>query len=207
MDAKKITEVLLKSAKLYSQNLVNKKIMIIFEKDKNLSYIEVIFKSSNFKHLTGIESQTKPNSFYRKCIAETVAKSDIGLKRDGTTEMKLSVLVSVLEYSMNFLNFARDVSDYDGYALNFRADMVVGNNIVTFGLVRNNNHFSPNSLLKQDIRKVTSSPKYKIKAILSKNLGDDLYTVEHLTQKRVKISALHINSSSEIGIKIGKNLL
>lgn len=52
------------AAKLYKANLVGKKYLYFFDN----RYIEVIYKTDSFKHLTGVESSLSANAFYKLAI-------------------------------------------------------------------------------------------------------------------------------------------
>lgn len=60
-DKQEILLEIIKSAKLYKQNLVGKTFLYVFDNN----YIEVIFKSRDFKHLTGVDSHLPAQDFYR----------------------------------------------------------------------------------------------------------------------------------------------
>ena len=68
----------LNCAKQYQQNLLHKKLLIIFRErqDNSIRFIEIIFHERNYQHLTGLELtntegkilQHQSKNFYRKCI-------------------------------------------------------------------------------------------------------------------------------------------
>ena len=60
IDRATITKEICAAAKLYKQKLVGKRFLYVFEGQ----YIEVIYKASNFKHLTGVESSLAARQFY-----------------------------------------------------------------------------------------------------------------------------------------------
>ncbi len=203
MNKEKCLDILTKSAKLYQENLVSKEIMLIYERDRKLEYIEVQFRIANFKHLTGIESNLNAKNFYKKCKSNKLKIEEFELKKDGTTKLKLQVL----EQAMSFPNLIKTIAYYDGYALHFSANMVAGNNLISYGLINNGSIYSPNSLLKKDVSTVTTKTKYRIKSIVSKKIGDAYYDTEHLAKKRIKCCELGLEEGCEIKTKISKSIL
>lgn len=61
------------AAKLYKANLVGKKYLYFFDN----RYIEVIYKTENFKHLTGVESVLSAKAFYKLAIKGELAGNQI----------------------------------------------------------------------------------------------------------------------------------
>ncbi len=61
------------AALLYKQHLVGKRFMYVFDG----RYIEVIFKSENFRHLTGVDTNLSPNQFYKYSVTGKLAESQI----------------------------------------------------------------------------------------------------------------------------------
>lgn len=77
----------LNCAKQYQQNLLHKKLLIIFRErqDNSIRFIEVIFHERNYQHLTGLELtntegkilQHQSKNFYRKCIENKLGLNDV----------------------------------------------------------------------------------------------------------------------------------
>ena len=77
----------LNCAKQYQQNLLHKKLLIIFRErqDNSIRFIEVIFHERNYQHLTGLELintegkilQHQSMNFYRKCIENKLGLNDV----------------------------------------------------------------------------------------------------------------------------------
>ena len=61
------------AALIYKNNMVGRTFMYVF----NGKYIEVTYKTDNFKHLTGIPSRLTPNEFYYQAIERTIEKEQI----------------------------------------------------------------------------------------------------------------------------------
>ncbi len=77
----------LNCAKQYQQNLLHKKLLIIFreKQDNSIRFIEVVFHERNYQHLTGLELintegkilQHQSMNFYRKCIENKLGLNDV----------------------------------------------------------------------------------------------------------------------------------
>ncbi|MCD7824547.1 MAG: PBECR4 domain-containing protein [Clostridiaceae bacterium] len=68
-----IAEKIKTAAILYKQNLVGKRFMYVFDE----RYIEVIFKTENFKHLTGVDTNLSAKQFYKYAVKGQLAASQI----------------------------------------------------------------------------------------------------------------------------------
>lgn len=73
MNQKEIVKKLKKSAKIYKENLQNTNLLIIYNKNKKIEYIEILFLARNFMHLTGVRSLDS-KTYY---IPNTLLKKDI----------------------------------------------------------------------------------------------------------------------------------
>ncbi len=63
-DRKQAAKQICIAAKQYKKKLVGKTFLYVFDG----RYIEVMFKTSNFKHLTGVESNLSAKSFYKLAV-------------------------------------------------------------------------------------------------------------------------------------------
>ena len=62
----------------YKTNLVGRTFLYVFD-DR---YIEVIFKSSSFKHLTGVDSHLSADMFYRAAFKNKLSISDVQFNKE-----------------------------------------------------------------------------------------------------------------------------
>ncbi len=193
MDKKKAISVITKAAKLYHEKLEDQKLLFIYgvpsvinkqiaqnaETIMGINYYEVVFHRSNFLHLTGViinkETTMSAINFYEKCIDGRLSEDDFMLSRDGTTDQKLDVIESM----MNIKKTASMIGDFTDRGPKLYSEKVAGNvcacmGFVTDGYTKLN---VPNTLLKKDIRDVSSKPLQKIFAIMSKEYTDEKYTV------------------------------
>ncbi len=72
-DRKQIVQAIEDAADLYRKNLVGKRFMYVFDN----RYIEVIYKSENFRHLTGVESPLSAKRFYSYAARRMLTVSQI----------------------------------------------------------------------------------------------------------------------------------
>ena len=72
-DRDEIAREICKAAKLYKEYLVGKKFAYVFD-DR---YIEVLYKKTNFKHLTGVECDMSADNFYRNAVKNRLQDSQI----------------------------------------------------------------------------------------------------------------------------------
>lgn len=72
-DRKAIVAAINQAAELYRRFLVGKSFMYVFD-DR---YIEVIYKTVNFKHLTGVDSHLPANQFFKLASKGKLAASQI----------------------------------------------------------------------------------------------------------------------------------
>ena len=72
-DKETIVKEICKAAKLYKEHLIGKKFMYVFDS----RYIEVVYKTSNFKHLTGIECNMSAKDFYKNALKDRLNASQI----------------------------------------------------------------------------------------------------------------------------------
>ena len=206
MDKKKIISTIIKSAKLYSSNLEDQKVLFVYgvpsaikkqiqEGEKNikgLSVYEVAFHRSNFLHLTGVKpNQDKVKSainFYTKCIDGRLEQDDFYLAKDGTTIQKLDVLESM----MNIKKTASMIGDFTDRGPKLYSEKVAGNTFACIGFVEDKytNLNVPNTLLKKDIRDVSSKPQQKIYAVLSKGYSESKYSIVEKCDKDIDLSMI-----------------
>lgn len=64
---KNLVKHLKRCAKYYKDNLLGNKYLVLFN---NGEYIQVLFKKSDFKHLTGVSSIYTADKFYERCIGK-----------------------------------------------------------------------------------------------------------------------------------------
>lgn len=178
----------LNCAKQYQQNLLNKKLLIIYREsqDHTIRYIEVVFYERNYQHLTGLELidrngnalSNQSLNFYRKCMENKLGLEEFRFKKDGTTHLKLAALPVL----MDITKITKITGDYNNVRPYLFVDKVMGGVNFCLGLSRENNIYIPSSALLEDIKKVTVALS-QVLAILEKPIRTDIYsTVKHVAK-------------------------
>jgi hypothetical protein len=72
-DRKNIVEAIKTAAALYNQHLVGKRFLYVFDG----RYIEVIYKKSNFRHLTGVDTPLSADAFFRAALKRQLQAAQI----------------------------------------------------------------------------------------------------------------------------------
>ena len=107
---KEALKILSRCAKIYDEQLRNKNLLfLLMDKQKTVHSLETVFLSRNFKHLTGLASPLGANRFFEKILARQLGLNEFDFKDDGTTELKLKILPTLMSknFSANMVgNFA-----------------------------------------------------------------------------------------------------
>ena len=203
MNKKKAISIITKAARLYHANLEDQKVLFVYGipaeirkqlEDRNdtitgFSFYETAFHRSNFLHLTGVkQNQTTVKSsihFYEKCLDGRLSETDFYLSSDGSTDQKLEVI----ENMMNIKKVAAMIGDFTDRGPKLFSEKIAGNTCACMGFLKDS--YSklnvPNTLLKKDIREVTSKPQQKIFAIMSKSYTAEKYTVVEKCDKSIRV--------------------
>ncbi|MCL2819478.1 MAG: PBECR4 domain-containing protein, partial [Oscillospiraceae bacterium] len=167
-------EILRIAAQAYKDNYINKNVLFVAIRDEVISLYEVSFFAKNFMHLTG---NTKPMSskyFFNLAKNGSLKKSDFTFANDGTTDMKLDVLLPL----MNILYNAQMIGDYNNLHEWVVTDKMVGTVTIAMGFKKDEeaNCNVPCTALKTDVRTVSLKPVLPIKTILRKDRSEKLYS-------------------------------
>ena len=186
LNKKEILSKLFICADKYKENLYGKSLLIVgCGKDKKFEFFNVTFRAGNFQHLTGVVTQNiSPKDFFERCIARRLSPRDIESRPDGTTDLKLSVLPALMSKNLSAKMFA----DYNRKGLKFYTERIVGTVTACMGFVKDPSSeiYVPNSVLKQDMRNISSNQK-RIFAIFRKALSEPRYTEIVYIAKKVTI--------------------
>ena len=184
-------------AKHYSEHLLDQKLIVIFRdrETNSISWIEIVFLSRNYQHLTGLELiddagliiEHQSENFFRKCKANLLSKKEIRFKEDGTTHLKLAALPSLTRLH----SITKITGDYNGHKPYLYVDKVVGGVNFCMGLIKENNYFVPASALLEDIKKVVLNPS-QVLAILSKPKEQLMYDKIRYITKGLNLLKLKI---------------
>ncbi|MBQ8956358.1 MAG: hypothetical protein IJ075_05260 [Lachnospiraceae bacterium] len=190
----------IRCAKEYKSKLANTRILIIYRDraSNEIKSLEILFRPSNFQHLTGLlmvddngqERSGTAMEFYRRCLSiPFITKDEIIFKVDGTTPLKLGALPSL----MDLTKITKICGNYNNTKKSLEADAIVGG--VNFSLAiskyENSSHeFFPRSALMEDIRSLVDNPS-QVLGILQKPVNDDgkymqiKYVAKGITLKKV----------------------
>ena len=156
-----VVRIIINCAKMYDKNLNEHNLLfIVTDKTGNLSTYEMIFLPNNFMHMCGVKFREGKKldafTFYNRCLNHRLSPDDFELAEDGTTEMKLRVLPSLLTTNLS----ANMLGDYIGNKPMLFTDKLAGGSRGCIGFVnRIKNFYVPNTVLNVDIRDVIKDKK------------------------------------------------
>ena len=161
MDNKKqdALTVLFNSATAYKRELAgNSLLFICMDKGKSTFPIEVDFHASSFLHRTGVKLQDKEMTaadFYDACVNRRLNPDAFDFANDGTTELKLRVLPTLICKNLS----ANMLGDYNSPRPKLYTEKIAGNVNACMGFVRDGKtkRFAPNTVLYTDIRQNTKN--------------------------------------------------
>ena len=172
--------------------------------NKQVRAIEVTYNSSHFLHLTGVKFKPgkgiSANSFYNMCLKRRLSPSSFEIASNGTTEMKLRCLEAIFAEHLK-TNMA---GQYNRCKPLLNTDILIGGANSCLGFVSNGiNHFMvPNTLLKDDIRKLVNK-SYRVLAVLKKPIDAVEYNEVVYCSKNIECAKdlfLNYHVSSTLGI-------
>ena len=175
-------------AKQYHENLENKNLLFIFGSLQSPECFEATFLPRHFLHLTGVEPVEdrvrSSTDFYDRCLKGRLRPSDFSITKNGTAEMKLTVLSQL----MRVYKTAKMIGDYDFTKSVLYTEKLAGNVSACMGFIRDDKYYIPNTALREDIRDVTHRPQKRILAIYRKQVREPSYTELCYTAKGISIS-------------------
>lgn len=200
-----IIQVLNNCAKEFHKNLENKKIMFVYkESNKNINYIETMFLSYNFFHLTGLKITNSQilNSkiFYQKLLKKQININDFQFKNN-ISKWKLEILPQIIKIE----KLANQIGVFANSGKLLKTDILVGttrNSCLGLKSIEKNQIYVPNTILKEDIRKITAK-RNRIVAIFKKDLKQSKYEKITYIAKSTNIKDLSKNNEllSKIAIE------
>lgn len=181
-------------AMLYEQILRNKKLLFITKSKKTeIETIEVMFKKENFFHLTGLSLKNKNISsslFYQSCLNHKLSVEEFKIKNT-ITNLKLEVFPQIIRIEL----LANQIGEFSNSGNLLKTDVLVGttrNAVLGLKFIQKNNIYVPNTVLKEDIRKITAK-RNKIIAILKKDLKQKEYANFTYIAKNIEKKTLYQN--------------
>ena len=152
-------------AALYEKNLSGNNVLFATVENGESAYVETLFQSQNFLHLTGLRTNLSSERFYDAALHQRLKLSDVSFKKSGVTELKLQVLPKLMAIHTT----ARMIGDYDHSQPLLITDKFAGTVAMAIGFVYANGIYVPNTALKMDIRDISQKEtRRKIVAIFVK---------------------------------------
>ena len=152
--------IVMRCAKQYRDNLLGKTFIIIYRDrvDNLMKFLEIYFGSDNYQHLTGIELLDEEGNvrrhvaelFFDKCLNNRLVKNEIQFKPDGTTNLKLAALPTMIQIQ----KVTKIAGDYNGARPYLIADKLIWNVNFCLGLIQacEKGCYVPASTLLEDIK-------------------------------------------------------
>ena len=126
-------------------------------------------------------------NFYRKCIENKLGLDEFQFKQDGTTQLKLVVLPTL----MDITKITKITGDYNNVRPYLFVDKVMGGVNFCLGLSKEDNVYVPSSALLEDIKKLTDTPS-QVLAILEKDRDEEIYSVIKYVTKGLNIHKINL---------------
>lgn len=197
--------IVMQCAKQYQANLLDRMFIVIYKDgiDHIIKDIEIKFSKRNYQHLTGIEliddngnlREHVSELFYTKCVNNRLSKTEIRLKKDGTTNLKLAALPVI----MGIHKVTKIAGDFNNVRPYLVADKVVGNVNFSLGLKQVDSYYVPASALLENIKQLTDVQS-QVLAVISKEAGEHIFSNIRHVAKGVDLNCLSI--PTEIAEKI-----
>lgn len=172
MDNYQAIRIITQCAATYQSELNNKNVLFIYMEDNLPRVLECSFLPRHFLHLTGIRFSGSSSNFLRLCLDHKLNPNQISLANNGTTEMKLQVLPELV----NIHKAVRMIGPYDHSKVMLYTEKLIGSVRGCMGFVADGNYYVPNTVLREDIRKVTRGCRCVV-ATFVKEIGQQVYSV------------------------------
>ncbi len=179
---KEILSILFICAEKYKTNLLNYSLLFIYaDKHSKISYLEVTFDKSNFLHLTGCKTKLSASDFFKRCVNKRLSTKDFKSSDDGTTELKLQILPSLMEINLS----ANCIGDFNNNRPKLYTEKLAGNVKGCMGFKQNSSgRYIPNTVLNTDIRNEVISPMRILvtyrKSQIDKEYKDIVYKAKNI---------------------------
>ena len=204
MDKKEILKLLRECAISYKENLKDNNLLVVYKKESKIKYIEILFLARNFMHLTGVKCNDKnkkymkANQFYQACLNNKLSYKDIIIKQDGTTKLKLDIFSQLV----NIDKKCKMIGKYNNYKRALITEVLLGNINMCLGLTKTSSYYIPNTLLKEDVRKLVIKP-YQVMAVLKKKTKEEKYGNVIYINKKLDINKINnLELINKINVKM-----
>lgn len=180
-------KIIIACAKKYNEHLLNKNLLFIAANKQNILYTtEVLFKDSNFLHLTGCrvnKDKMSASRFFDACINNKLSLSDFNVAPDGTTDLKLSVLSALMSKNLS----ANTIGEYNSEGIRLYTEKLVGGIKGCIGFITDaqSHMLVPNTVLNKDIRDCTKIPQLRILITYRKSISEANYSEIVYSAKKI----------------------
>lgn len=198
-------------AQKYKDELDGNTLMFVCaDKHNTISCFEFSFRPENFMHLTGLKTIRNATElrdanredaeiisaadFYRKCLNRKLSPRDFEFADDGTTDMKLDVLPSVVNKSLS----AKMIGDYNSPKPLLYTERLAGSTKACVGFKRDSitGLFLPNTMLKEDLRSNVRG-YVRVIATYRKRQSDEKYQELTYAAKKIDWSSVKLPAPFE----------
>ena len=174
----------------YHSELEGKALLFItLNKHKTPGAIEFCFHGHNYLHLTGIQTLLSADRFYERCLSGRLSHSDIDFSEDGTTQLKLEILPSIINGSLS----AKMIGDFSTLRPLLYTEKLAGSTRACVGFIYDKQlgQYIPNTVLKEDIRNYIRNMQ-RVIAVLRKPIRSELYEEITYLAKKIEWSGIEI---------------
>lgn len=190
-EKKRLLPFLFRGAETYKRILLDKSFLFIGQgtKDESQLIIECIFLPCNFMHLTGCEilGGAPPTSFFDRCLNRRLSPDEFDCIPEAFLKKDVFDEVFSLPYS------AKMIGRSSGGGNRLYTERLAGNIRGCMGFVLGDKTpcYSPNTVLKEDIRNIVIKPQ-KLLAVYGRPVNSELYPHKPLnTAKELRGKELH----------------
>ncbi len=202
-------KIVVSCAQNYHNELENKSLLFVcIDKHYKVSVYEFFFNGWNYLHLTGLKAkQSKAmvqassdevekmsaSDFYNRCLNHKLSSQDFEFSKDGTTQMKLDVLPSLINKNLS----AKMIGNCCTSRPQLYSEKLAGGQNACMGFIVDSitRLYVPNTVLKVDIRNNVTDYE-QIVLTYRKNNTDDKY--EEITYKAKKVDWSRIELPPEL---------
>ena len=163
--------ILFAGAAKYKEKLSDRQFLLIYKDtvSKDVKSAVVTFKSTNFKHLTGVMTELSATRFFRICLDKRLSIKQFEFDKLGNVQRKLKVLLLMPDIFYSRCWIGESINN-DIY---INADYYIGDTrcVLSVGIRKTQAGDVPVTLKNQSIREVVKKER-KVLAIASKPIDD-----------------------------------
>ena len=195
VDKKKAIKTIVEAASNYEKYLNDRSFLIVYKTESGSQYVEVVFRSWHFLHLTGLKTKMTAAQFYEACIDNKLSEKDVVFDDSGKVGQK----IKVLPYLHDLLYHNCMIGEFINSGIMIQADYFVGDTklILSVGFRRESNRDVPVTLYSGDVRKLTN-PTNKVLAIFARRYPETKYKEVTYVSKNLNLNGLELPSDVDL---------